>query len=75
MAIQVSRGTTSSISWQTLDTADGSVKREGKARYVVLTAEQDQSEPLPKTGSVVGGWSVKGLTHHTTTAARKPLHE
>jgi putative transposase len=31
-----------------------SVKREGKRWYVVLTAEQDQPEPLPATGSVVG---------------------
>ncbi|MFD5514248.1 RNA-guided endonuclease InsQ/TnpB family protein [Streptomyces sp. NPDC127051] len=31
-----------------------SVKREGKRWYVVLTAEQDRPEPLPKTGSVVG---------------------
>ncbi|MFZ3475900.1 RNA-guided endonuclease InsQ/TnpB family protein [Streptomyces sp. 4.24] len=31
-----------------------SVKREGKHWYVVLTAEQPQPEPLPKTGSVVG---------------------
>ncbi|MGW6410509.1 RNA-guided endonuclease InsQ/TnpB family protein [Streptomyces vinaceus] len=31
-----------------------SVKREGKRWYVVLTAEQDQPEPLSATGSVVG---------------------
>jgi putative transposase len=31
-----------------------SVKREGKRWYVVLTAEQDQPEPLPATGSVAG---------------------
>ncbi|RDG36628.1 RNA-guided endonuclease InsQ/TnpB family protein [Streptomyces corynorhini] len=31
-----------------------SVKREGRKRFVVLTSEQDQSEPLPATGSVVG---------------------
>ncbi|MEH0547835.1 transposase [Streptomyces sp. B21-105] len=31
-----------------------SVKREGKRWYVVLTAEQAQPEPLPRTGSVVG---------------------
>jgi putative transposase len=31
-----------------------SVKREGKRWYAVLTAEQEQPEPLPKTGSVVG---------------------
>lgn len=31
-----------------------SVKREGRRWYVVLTAEQSQPEPLPKTGSVVG---------------------
>lgn len=31
-----------------------SVKREGKRWYVVLTAEQNQPEPLPRTGSVVG---------------------
>ncbi|WP_328513704.1 transposase [Streptomyces mirabilis] len=31
-----------------------SVKREGKRWYVVLTAEQEPPEPLPKTGSVVG---------------------
>ncbi|MFE7527838.1 RNA-guided endonuclease InsQ/TnpB family protein [Kitasatospora sp. NPDC057542] len=31
-----------------------SVKREGKRWYVVLTAEQARSEPLPATGSVVG---------------------
>ena len=31
-----------------------SVKREGKRWYVILTAEQTEPEPLPKTGSVVG---------------------
>ena len=31
-----------------------SVKREGKRWYVILTAAQDQPEPLPATGSVVG---------------------
>jgi len=31
-----------------------SVKREGRKWCVVLTAEQDQPEPLPATGSVVG---------------------
>lgn len=31
-----------------------SVKREGRKWYVVLTAERDQPEPLPATGSVVG---------------------
>jgi putative transposase len=31
-----------------------SVKREGKRWYVILTAEQEQSEPLPRTGSVAG---------------------
>jgi transposase len=31
-----------------------SVKREGRKWFVVLTAEQDQPEPLPATGSVVG---------------------
>ncbi|MFD8077964.1 RNA-guided endonuclease InsQ/TnpB family protein [Streptomyces sp. NPDC059718] len=31
-----------------------SVKREGRRWFVVLTAEQDQPEPLPATGSVVG---------------------
>ncbi|MEV6729715.1 MULTISPECIES: transposase [unclassified Streptomyces] len=31
-----------------------SVKREGKRWFVVLTAEQAQPEPLPKTGSVAG---------------------
>ncbi|WP_405638467.1 transposase [Streptomyces sp. NBC_00056] len=31
-----------------------SVKREGRRWYVVLTAEQAQPEPLPRTGSVVG---------------------
>ncbi|MFE9438525.1 RNA-guided endonuclease InsQ/TnpB family protein [Streptomyces sp. NPDC006602] len=31
-----------------------SVKREGRRWFVVLTAEQDQPEPLPSTGSVVG---------------------
>ncbi|MDQ0955322.1 putative transposase [Streptomyces phaeochromogenes] len=31
-----------------------SVKREGKRWYVILTAEQEQPEPLPRTGSVVG---------------------
>lgn len=31
-----------------------SVKREGRKWFVVLTAEQSQPEPLPKTGSVVG---------------------
>ncbi|WP_419249350.1 RNA-guided endonuclease InsQ/TnpB family protein [Streptomyces canus] len=31
-----------------------SVKREGKRWYVVLTAEQAQPEPLPKTDSVIG---------------------
>ncbi|WP_367433883.1 RNA-guided endonuclease InsQ/TnpB family protein [Streptomyces celluloflavus] len=31
-----------------------SVKREGRRWYVILTAEQDQPEPLPATGIVVG---------------------
>ncbi|MCX5380786.1 transposase [Streptomyces sp. NBC_00091] len=31
-----------------------SVKREGKRWYVILTAEQTATEPLPKTESVVG---------------------
>ncbi|MFI8281433.1 RNA-guided endonuclease InsQ/TnpB family protein, partial [Streptomyces sp. NPDC085929] len=31
-----------------------SVKREGRKWFVVLTAEREQPEPLPKTGSVVG---------------------
>jgi putative transposase len=31
-----------------------SVKREGRKWFVVLTAEQEQPEPLPGTGSVVG---------------------
>ncbi|MET7497702.1 transposase [Streptomyces sp900116325] len=31
-----------------------SVKREGRKWFVVLTAEQDQPEPLPETGSMVG---------------------
>lgn len=31
-----------------------SVKREGRKWFVVLTAEQNQPAPLPKTGSVVG---------------------
>lgn len=31
-----------------------SVKREGRKWYVVLTAEQDQPEPLPTTSSQVG---------------------
>ncbi|MGW3826166.1 RNA-guided endonuclease InsQ/TnpB family protein [Streptomyces sp. NPDC005071] len=31
-----------------------SVKREGRKWFVVLTAEQDQPEPLPATGSTVG---------------------
>ncbi|MGW0396216.1 RNA-guided endonuclease InsQ/TnpB family protein, partial [Streptomyces sp. NPDC003042] len=31
-----------------------SVKREGRKWFVVLTAEQDQPQPLPATGSVVG---------------------
>jgi putative transposase len=31
-----------------------SVKREGRTWFVVLTAEQDQPEPLPQTGSLVG---------------------
>ena len=31
-----------------------SVKREGRKWFVVLTAEQDQPEPLPATGSMVG---------------------
>ena len=39
-----------------------SVKREGKRWYVVLTAEQEPPEPLPKTGSVVG------IDHKAATA-------
>ncbi|MCX5215431.1 transposase [Kitasatospora sp. NBC_00240] len=31
-----------------------SVKREGRQWFVVLTTEQDQPEPLPATGSMVG---------------------
>ncbi|MGW2785245.1 RNA-guided endonuclease InsQ/TnpB family protein [Streptomyces populi] len=31
-----------------------SVKREGRKWFVVLTAEQEQPDPLPATGSVVG---------------------
>ncbi len=31
-----------------------SVKREGRRWFVVVTAEQEQPEPLPTTGSVVG---------------------
>ncbi|WP_338687062.1 transposase [Streptomyces acidiscabies] len=31
-----------------------SVKREGRKWFVVLTAEREQPEPLPNTGSVVG---------------------
>jgi putative transposase len=31
-----------------------SVKREGRKWFVVLTAEQEQPDPLPPTGSVVG---------------------
>ncbi|GJF34495.1 hypothetical protein KNE206_71950 [Kitasatospora sp. NE20-6] len=31
-----------------------SVKREGRKWFVVLTAEQEQPEPRPRTGSVVG---------------------
>ncbi|MFD5187377.1 RNA-guided endonuclease InsQ/TnpB family protein [Streptomyces sp. NPDC058357] len=31
-----------------------SVKREGRKWFVVLTAEQEQPEPLPATGSVIG---------------------
>jgi len=31
-----------------------SVKREGNRWYVILTAEQEQPQPLPATGSVVG---------------------
>lgn len=31
-----------------------SVKREGAKWFVVLTAEQDQPEPLPRTGSALG---------------------
>ena len=31
-----------------------SVKREGRTWFVVLTAEQEQPEPLPATGGVVG---------------------
>ncbi|MFB6780955.1 RNA-guided endonuclease InsQ/TnpB family protein [Streptomyces sp. NPDC056352] len=31
-----------------------SVKREGRRWYVILTADQEQPEPLPATGSVVG---------------------
>ncbi|MCY0931674.1 transposase [Streptomyces sp. H27-H1] len=31
-----------------------SVKREGRKWFVVLTAEQDQPEPLPAAGSVIG---------------------
>ncbi|MFD5510576.1 RNA-guided endonuclease InsQ/TnpB family protein [Streptomyces sp. NPDC127051] len=38
-----------------------SVKREGKRWYAVLTAEQAQPEPKPKTGSVAG--IDMGLTH------------
>lgn len=30
------------------------VKREGRKWYVILCAEQDQPEPLPKTGAMVG---------------------
>lgn len=31
-----------------------SIKREGKRWYVILTAEQPQPDPLPRTGSVAG---------------------
>ncbi|MFE7393240.1 RNA-guided endonuclease InsQ/TnpB family protein [Streptomyces sp. NPDC057582] len=31
-----------------------SVKREGRRWYVILTADQEQPEPLPATGSMVG---------------------
>ena len=31
-----------------------SVKREGRKWFVVLTAEQEQTEPLPATGSAIG---------------------
>ncbi|WP_329101705.1 RNA-guided endonuclease InsQ/TnpB family protein [Streptomyces sp. NBC_01439] len=37
------------------------VKREGKRWYVILTAEQAQPEPKPKTGSTAG--IDMGLTH------------
>uniref|UniRef100_A0AAU2V3H7 Transposase n=1 Tax=Streptomyces sp. NBC_00003 TaxID=2903608 RepID=A0AAU2V3H7_9ACTN len=43
-----------------------SVRREGKRWYVLLTAEQPQPEPLPKTGSVVG--IDLGIAHFLTTS-------
>lgn len=43
-----------------------SVKREDKRWYVVLTAEQDRTEPLPATGSVVG--IDLGISNFLTTS-------
>nr|WSY50938.1 transposase [Streptomyces sp. NBC_00886] len=60
-----------------------SVKREGRKWFVVLTAEQEQPQPLPATGSVVGidlgiasflttsnGEHVKNPRHARKAAAR-----
>ncbi|MEV8564553.1 transposase [Streptomyces sp. NPDC051322] len=41
-----------------------SVKREGRKWFVVLSVEQEQPEPLPPTGSVVG--IDLGITHFLT---------
>lgn len=43
-----------------------SVKREGRRWYVILTVEQLQPEPLPKTGSAVG--IDMGITHFLATS-------
>ncbi|MFJ9242514.1 RNA-guided endonuclease InsQ/TnpB family protein [Streptomyces sp. NPDC101776] len=43
-----------------------SVKREGRKWFVVLTAEQEQPEPLPVAGSVVG--IDLGITSFLTTS-------
>ncbi|MFG2844471.1 RNA-guided endonuclease InsQ/TnpB family protein [Kitasatospora sp. NPDC048296] len=38
-----------------------SVKREGRRWYIILTADQDQPDPLPATGSAVG--TDLGIAH------------